>query len=166
MKLHNKGRLSVRRGRAPKIEGLDAYINQMFRADEDGALKDYASTASMRADQNQMATDIQNVLPQVIHDMLEDGRDAAREMGDAFNDFIADVEEATPWHADGPTDPPLHAAESWQGSFEANDKNGFTLKLYNPKDYIPFLEAGWSPQAPAGWIAALWARFIARIRNA
>lgn len=163
-KTNNQGRASARRGRAPKIPGLDVYINNMFRADSNGVPKKYESYGIMRGTQDVIATDILEVLPDVINGMLEDGRDAAMEFAESFEQLEQDLIDATPWHEDGPTDPPFHAAEVWKTSFEPNGKSGFTLKLYNPKDYMPFLEAGWSPQAPAGWIAGLWAAFMARLR--
>lgn len=164
-RVHNVGRNTARRGRVAKIDGLDVYINQLFRADENKMPKYSVSTAAMRADQNQIVSDIRSVLPRVFKDMLEQGRDAATEFGMQFEEFVDDVVEATPWHEEGPSDPPFHAAEAWKSGFYPNGKNGFTLTLYNPKDYMPFLEAGWSPQAPAGWIAGLWAAFMLRLQN-
>ena len=163
-RVHNVGRTSVRRGRVAKIEGLDVYINQMFRADEDG-FKRYNSSLEMRNDQAGMVTDIKTVFPEVVHDMIEDGRDAVFEIGTAFEELGEEIIEATPWHEEGPTDPPFHAAEAWKFGFYPNKKDGFTMTFYNPKDYMPFLEAGWSPQAPAGWIDALWQSFLMRIRS-
>lgn len=136
----------------------------MFRADEDG-LMDYLSTQTMRAEQGQMKSDIAGPLNQAFRDMCEAGRDAAAIIASEFEEYNERVIDATPWHAAGPTDPPFHAAEVWKFSFRANDNDGFTLTQYNPKDYMPFLEEGWSPQAPAGWIAALWAEFVQKVDN-
>ena len=165
-RVHNQGRISVRRGRATrsKIEGLDAYINGMYRADESG-IKEYESNQAMRAEQGAMVLDVKTTLREALTNMLEDGRDAARDFAEAYEEFGADVIDATPWHEDGPTDPPFHAAEAWKFDFYPNEKNGFTMTFYNPKDYMPFLEAGWSPQAPAGWIAALWSAFVMRLKR-
>lgn len=152
----------MRRGRVAKIEGLDVYINQLFRADEEG-FKNYSASVQMRNDQAAMVTDVKTVFPQIINDLIEDGQDAAAEIAHEFEQLGEDIIEATPYHEQGPTDPPFHAADAWKFAFYPNSKDGFTITLYNPKDYMPFLEAGWSPQAPAGWIAALWARFVSRL---
>ena len=162
-RVHNAGRVSVRRGRVAKIDGLDVYINGMFRGDENG-LKEYESNQSARAGQAAMALDVKTHIREAIHAMLEDGRDAAREFALEFEQFGEDVREATPYHVDGPTDPPWHAADAWKFGFYPNGKGGFTATLYNPKDYMPFLEAGWSPQAPAGWLDALWSYFVSRLK--
>lgn len=164
MKKNNKGRGSVRRGRiARSAEGpVDLYISGMFRAEEDGVPKEYASTQQMRAGQVGMVADMRG-LNDAMRDMFEEGRDAARIVAEEVMELEADLIEQTPWHEDGPTDPPKHAAEVWDVDFYPNEKNSFTMTINNPKDYMPFLEAGWSPQAPAGWIAALWLDFKQRI---
>jgi len=110
-----------------------------------------------------MVTDIDTIFPKLIEQMIEDGKDAAETMAMEFETFGEEVIAATPYHEDGPTDPPDHAAEVWKFGFEPNSKEGFTLTLWNPKDYMPFLLDGWSPQAPAGWLDALWADFIRRL---
>jgi len=137
----------------------------MFRADENRVPMPYASHDVMRGTQGTMISDFESVFAQAVQEMIEDGKDVLAEVGEEFKQLETDLVDATPFHEDGPTDPPFHAAEVWKMRFEANDKDGFTMTIYNPKDYMSFLEAGWSPQAPAGWIAALWADFMMRVQG-
>lgn len=163
-KANNKGRAAVRRGRVSRDNGpVDIYINNMFRADEDGLPKDYAAYRQVRADQMSMKLDVRGPMNEMLKEMFEDVRQGARAFADEVQTLNEDLVEHTPIHADGPSDPPKHAFEVWNVDFYPNEKNTFTLTVYNPKDYIPFLEEGWSPQAPAGWIAADWLAFKVRL---
>lgn len=157
--------VKVRRGKATRSkmpDGLSGYINGMFKADEDG-IKDYQGHATMRETQANIKDDITGPLNDCLRELFAAGRNAALEMAEEFQDFNDDLIEQTPWHEEGPTDPPLHAAEAWKNDFYPGSDGGFTLTIYNPKHYMAFLEDGWSPQAPAGWISAAWTLFVIKM---
>lgn len=156
-----------RRGKAHRSKlpgGLSVYINGMFK-DLD---RQYVGHAVMRGSQAQMKEDIAGVLDACVADLVAAGKDVALDLAEEFQAFNDDLIEQTPWHEEGPTDPPLHAAEAWKNDFYPTE-GGFTITIYNPKHYMAYLEAGWSPQADAGWIAAAWTLFVlkaeARLRG-
>ena len=162
-KTNNQGRVSVRRGRQSRRSdgGLNLYINNMFRGTADKEMAPYEANLSMRGEVTAMRDDFKAV----ADELLASGRDLAGDVAAEFEEFADEVVDATPWHEPGPSDPPFHAAEVWKTDFYPNNNGGYTLTLWNPKDYMAFLEAGWSSQAPAGWIAGLWAAFLQRLRN-
>jgi hypothetical protein len=158
-----------RRGKATRSkepDGLSAYINGMFKSDE-GELRDYESNAQMFETMSTIKEDVSGPLNDCIRDLFAAGRDAAAEFAEEFQKFEEDLIEQTPWDEDGPTTPtgaPVHAADVWSLDFYPTD-NGFTMTVYNPQPYMVFLEAGWSPQADAGWIAAAWTLFVMRVEG-
>jgi hypothetical protein len=78
---------------------------------------------------------------------------------DEMVDMADDLSEQNPWHEAGPTEPPFHSAEVWHVTSESPRKGRYVFECVNPKHYLAFLEAGWSPQAPPGWILAAWTVF-------
>lgn len=102
-------------------------------------------------------------------------------MVDLFTDYAMEVADAAqnemewlkeelfdknPWDPLGPNEPPLHSAEAWKFGFREGKAGQFVLSVSNPKDYMQFLEEGWSSQAPAGWIAATYRMFWLRLDRA
>lgn len=156
----------VRRGKATRStapQALSAYINGMFK-DEEGQVKEYEGHRVMMGTQDSIKADVMGPLNDCLRALIQGGRDGAGIMAEEFQAFNDDLIDQTPWHEAGPTDPPFHAAEVWKNEFYPN-ATGFTLTIYNPKPYMAFLEDGWSPQAPAGWIAAAWTLFVVRMEG-
>lgn len=162
--------VSVRRGKTTRSKapnGLSAYVNGVFK-DQEGQIDHYASHAVYRETQAQIKADVEGPLNECMRELFAAGRDAALEMAEEFQAFEEDLIEQTPWDEDGPTTPkgaPVHAADVWSLDFYPGSKGGYTMTIYNPQPYMAFLEAGWSPQADAGWIAAAWTLFVLNVET-
>lgn len=149
----------VRRGRIARPKGLlHAYISNQFKADAAG-MKPYRQNTQLRETQGFIVDDVIRGINDCLKDLQGSAEAHLVGIGEDFEALEADLVEQTPWHEPGPSDPPMHAAEVWRADFYPNSQGSFTLTMSNPKHYMSFLEAGWSPQAPAGWIAAAWLNF-------
>ena len=156
----------VRRGRIARRPGeLHANISGQFKADSTGQMRPYAQNQQMRATQGFIVEDVIRGINDTLRDMGGMAEANMVAVGEEFDALRDDLETQTPWHEPGPSDPPLHAAEVWRSAFYPNGRGSFTLTMSNPKYYLPFLEAGWSPQAPSGWIAAAWLLFKVNLQR-
>jgi hypothetical protein len=144
---------------------VHAYVQSQLRS-VGKAVKPYHSVAGMKQAQAVYVSGAEKIMPLVMR-LYENFAVEVIEAAVGETQWLAEeLYDKNPWDEAGPNDPPLHSAEAWKIHTRIGKKGQLIVSVSNPKDYMQFLEAGWSHQAPAGWIAATYREFWLRVGRA
>lgn len=141
---------------------LHAYVQSQLRSKNGKALR-YRSVGNMASAQEAYVRGAEQVSAAIAEMFTDFSMQIADSVAQEMDWLKEELFEKNPWAEAGPSDPPLHSAEAWKFGFREGKAGQFVLSISNPKDYMQFLEEGWSPQAPAGWIAATYREFWLRL---
>jgi hypothetical protein len=144
---------------------LHAYVQSQLRSDG-GRPRLYRSVSNMANAQEVFIAGAEKLMPLVMRKFEHFAMEVIDETANEIEWLAEELYDRNPWAEDGPSDPPKHSAEAWKIDFREGAQGQIVISVSNPKDYMQFLEAGWSPQAPAGWIAATYREFWMRLARA
>lgn len=132
---------------------------QTYLRSELGKARPYSSVSSMAKAQEAYLTGAEQIMPLVARTIENFAMQTIDAVDQNLTELGQELYQQNPWATDGPSDPPLHSAEAWKITMREGKKGQIIISVTNPKDYMQFLEEGWSPQAPPGWIAAIFREF-------
>lgn len=143
---------------------IHAYVQNMVRS-TGGVARPYKSVRAIQRSQDVFIAGGQDIMPKVLKFVEHKMMSVADLMERELEWLGTELYDQNPWDPEGPNDPPLHSAEAWKITMKEGKKGQIVVSVSNPKDYMQFLEEGWSEQAPAGWIAAIYREFWMRVKR-